>query len=366
MCNSLRAWTLHVQCDHKCGSRRRKYQKRYKGPLRDCALWHNPDNSLIELEEDNLHILVSFKLPNKKIKQVDLNDVSVECPEPTKKLTYLLNKRNYVSVENEIIYATTFEDKRIKLIDIDIVRKIHYVCNLNTVFISNMEKILDYPNGIYGAPTFIDDEDYYIDEDYFYEYKEQLRIESITKALQRAFPCNQELLDAIPTFNNLPQDLHNLYASASDLVSLYNAIADNSKKTLWNPVKQRSLKDLLYTKYISQLMHLARLYRIINVLNSLLTNINSVLPKLLKYISSPHVVFCDSKVLQNMACIRYKDISIAMSRLQGIITDLIDPITEAYQDIRVSDFRKNKAWRKYMLTVLKQDKLGEVDNNGIN
>lgn len=365
MYKSLKTWTLHVQYNNKAGLRRHKYQKRYKGPLKDCALWHNPDNSLIEFEDGTLHVLVSFKLPNKKIKQVDLNNISVECSEPTKKLIYLLNKHNYVSKENNVIYATTLTNRRIKLIDLATVCKIHYICSLNTVFISSMEKILDYPNGIHGTPVVIDDDDF-SEDDYFYVFKEQLRIDSITNSLQRAFPCNSELLAIIPKFNSLPKELHNLYTLSSALDSLYDSISCNSRSIIWNPKKRKPIRDLVYTKYINQLLHVAKLYQIINELNSSLTTINSILPELLKYMSSPRVVFCDSKVLQNMACVRYKDISIAMSRLQNIITALRVPITEAYQEIRVADFKKNPTWRRYMLTVLKQDKLGEVNKDGAN
>lgn len=366
MHKSLRTWTLHVQYRIKPELRRYyKYQRQYKGPLSGCALWHNQDNSLIEIDPHNAHVLVSFKLPNKKIKQVDINNVSIECSSPTKKLIYLLNKHNYLSIENDVIYATTLTNRRIKLIDLDTVCKIHYICRLNTVFINQMEEILDYPNGIHGTPVVIDDEDF-LDEDYFYVYKEQLRIDNITDSLRRAFPCNSELLAAIPKFNSLPKELHNLYASSSALDSLYDSISSNSKSIIWNPTKRKPMRDLMYTKYINQLLHISKLYRIINDLNSSLTTINSLLPELLKYISSPRVVFCDSKVLQNMACVRYKDISIAMSRLQRIIEELEGPITEAYQEIRVADFKKNTVWRKYMLTVLRQDKLGEVNKDGDN
>ena len=228
-----------------------------------------------------------------------------------------------------------------------------------------MEQILDYPNGIHGAPIILDDE-CFTDDDCFYIYKEQLKVGSITDALKRAFPCNSDLLSLVPRFNSLPRELHGLYALSTSLDSLYETISDNQKSVIWNPVKQKSLRDLLYTKYIHQLLHLAKLYQIINDMSSSLATINSVLPMFLKYISSPHVRFCDSKVLQNMACIRYKDISIAMSRLQGIVDALKGPITEAYQEIRVADVRKNKIWRKYMLEVLKQDKSGESDTNGTN
>ena len=365
MCKSLRTWTLHVQYNNEPGVRRKKYLRRYKGPLKCCALWHNQDNSLIEIDTYSSHVLMSFKLPDRKIKQINIKNISVCCSEPTKNLMYLLNKRSYLSKENDVIYATTFDDNRIKLIDIDVVRKIHYICNLNTVFIANMEQILDYPNGIHGAPIILDDE-CFTDDDCFYIYKEQLKVGSITDALKRAFPCNSDLLSLVPKFNSLPRELHGLYALSTSLDSLYETISDNSRSIIWNPVKQKPLRDLLYTKYISQLLHLAKLYQIINDMSSSLTTINSVLPVFLKYISSPHVRFCDSKVLQNMACIRYKDISIAMSRLQGIVDDLKGPITEAYQDIRVADVRKNKIWRKYMLEVLKQDKSGESDTNGTN
>lgn len=365
MYKSHRTWTLHVQYANKPGIRRKKYLRRYKGPLKCCALWHNQDNSLIDIDTYNSHVLVSFKLPDRKIKQIDIKSISVCCSEPTKNLMYLLNKRSYLSKENDVIYATTFDDKRIKLIDIDVVRKIHYICNLNTVFIANMEQILDYPNGIHGAPIILDDE-FFTDDDCFYIYKEQLKVGSITDALKRAFPCNSDLLSIVPKFNSLPRELHELYALSSSLDSLYNTISDNSRSVIWNPVKQKTLRDLLYTKYINQLLHLAELYQIINDMSSSLATINSILPVFLKYISSPHVRFCDSKVLQNMACVRYKDISIAMSRLQGIVDTLKGPITEAYQEIRVVDVRKNKIWRKYMLEVLKQDKSGESDTNGTN
>lgn len=365
MCKSLRTWTLHVQYNNEPGVRRKKYLRRYKGPLKCCALWHNQDNSLIEVDTYSSHVLVSFKLPDRKIKQINIKNISVCCSEPTKNLMYLLNKRSYLSKENDVIYATTFDDKRIKLIDIDAIRKIHYICNLNTVFISNMEQILDYPNGIHGAPIILDDE-CFTDDDCFYIYKEQLKVGSITDALKRAFPCNSDLLSLVPKFNSLPRELHGLYALSTSLDSLYETISDNSRSIIWNPVKQKPLRDLLYTKYISQLLHLAKLYQIINDMSSSLSTINSVLPVFLKYISSPHVRFCDSKVLQNMAYIRYKDISIAMSRLQGIVDALKGPITEAYQEIRVADVRKNKIWRKYMLEVLKQDKSGESDTNGTN
>ena len=365
MCKSLRTWTLHVQYNNEPGVRRKKYLRRYKGPLKCCALWHNQDNSLIEVDTYSSHVLMSFKLPDRKIKQINIKNTSVCCSEPTKNLMYLLNKRSYLRKENDVIYATTFDDKRIKLIDINTVRKIHYICNLNTVFISNMEQILDYPNGIHGAPIILDDE-CFTDDDCFYIYKEQLKVGSITDALKRAFPCNSDLLSLVPKFNSLPRELHGLYALSTSLDSLYETISDNSRSIIWNPVKQKPLRDLLYTKYISQLLHLAKLYQIINDMSSSLSTINSVLPVFLKYISSPHVRFCDSKVLQNMACIRYKDISIAMSRLQGIVDALKGPITEAYQEIRVADVRKNKIWRKYMLEVLKQDKSGESDTNGTN
>lgn len=365
MCKSLRTWTLHVQYNNEPGVRRKKYLRRYKGPLKCCALWHNQDNSLIEVDTYSSHVLMSFKLPDRKIKQINIKNISVCCSKPTKNLMYLLNKRSYLSKENDVIYATTFDDKRIKLIDIDVVRKIHYICNLNTVFIANMEQILDYPNGIHGAPIILDDE-CFTDDDCFYIYKEQLKVGSITDALKRAFPCNSDLLSLVTKFNSLPRELHGLYALSTSLDSLYETISDNSRSIIWNPVKQKPLRDLLYTKYISQLLHLAKLYQIINDMSSSLANINSVLPVFLKYISSPHVRFCDSKVLQNMACIRYKDISIAMSRLQGIVDELKGPITEAYQDIRVADVRNNKIWRKYMLEVLKQDKSGESDTNGTN
>lgn len=365
MCKSLRTWTLHVQYNNESGVRRKKYLRRYKGPLKCCALWHNQDNSLIEVDTYSSHVLMSFKLPDRKIKQINIKNISVCCSEPTKNLMYLLNKRSYLSKENDVIYATTFDDKRIKLIDIDAVRKMHYICNLNTVFIANMEQILDYPNGIHGAPIILDDE-CFADDDCFYIYKEQLKVGSITDALKRAFPCNSDLLSLVPKFNSLPRELHGLYALSTSLDSLYETISDNSRSIIWNPVKQKPLRDLLFTKYISQLLHLAKLYQIINDMSSSLSTINSVLPVFLKYISSPHVRFCDSKVLQNMACIRYKDISIAMSRLQVIVDALKGPITEAYQDIRVADVRKNTIWRKYMLEVLKQDKSGESDTNGSN
>lgn len=365
MYKSLRTWTLHVQYANKPGARRKKYLRRHKGPLECCALWHNQDNSLVEVDTYSSRVLVSFKLPDRKIKQINIKEVSVCCSEPTKNLTYLLNKRSYLSIENNVIYATTLDDKRIKLIDIDAVRKIHYICDLNTVFIANMEQILDYPNGIHGAPIIIDDEELTYD-DCFYIYKDQLKVGSITDALKRAFPCNSDLLSLVPRFNILPRELHELYALSTSLASLYETISDNQKSVIWNPVKQKTLRDLLYTKYINQLLHLAKLYQIINDMSSSLTTINSVLPVFIKYISSQHVRFCDSKVLQNMACIRYKDISIAMSRLQVIVDALKGPITEAYQEIRVADVRKNKIWRKYMLEVLKQDKYGESDTNGSN
>ena len=365
MYKSLRTWTLHVQYNNKPGVHRHRYIRRYKIPLKDCALWHNQDNSLIEIDRYSSHVLVSFKLPDRKIKQIDIKEISVCCSEPAKTLSYLLNKRNYLSIENDVIYATTFDDKRIKLIDIDTVRKIHYICNLNTVFIANMTQILDYPNGIHGAPIIMDDDDFTYD-DCFYIYKEQLTVGSITDALKRAFPCNSDLLSMVTKFYNLPASFQELDSLSSSLDSLYNTISDNSKSKTWNHVKQKALRDLLYTKYINQLLHLAKLYQIIDGMSFSLATINSVLPVFLKYISSPHVRFCDSKVLQNMACIRYKDISIAMSRLQKIVDTLKGPITEAYQEIRVADVRKSKIWRKHMLEVLRQDNSGESDTNGTN